>query len=249
MDFAIAGGTGTVGRAVVAAAQQRGHATRVISRQDGVDVRAGIGLDAVLRGADAVIDVLNITSTSERKATEYFTETTTRLLESEKRAGVPHHVALSIIGVDRAPHGYYGAKFAQEQAVAAGDVPWTIQRASQFHDFAAQMFGRLAFGPLHPAVLMRTQPVDVREIGERLVALAEQPAQGRARDFAGPREEDLAEMMRAWATHTGRRAWMPRIALPGAFGRAMRDGTVLPDTHAELGRITFAHWLAEQPAA
>lgn len=249
MDFAIAGGTGRIGREVVAAAQRRGHAVRVITRHDGVDVRTGIGLDGVLRGADAVIDVLNIDTTAQRKATEFFTETTARLLEAEQRGGVPHHVALSIIGVDRAPHGYYGAKHAQEQTIAAGEVPWTVLRASQFHEFAVQMYTGLGFGPLHPAVRMRTRPVDVSEVAERLVSLAEQPAQGRARDLAGPREEDLAEMMRSWVRHTGRRAWMPRIALPGAFGRALRDGSVLPGPDADFGTITFADWLEKQPAA
>ena len=234
---------------MVAAAQRRGHAVRVLTRSGGVDVRSGVGLDGVLRGADAVIDVLSIDTTAQRKATEFFTETTARLLEAEQRGGVPHHVALSIIGVDSAPHGYYGAKHAQEQTIAAGEVPWTVLRASQFHEFAVQMYTGLGFGPLHPAVRMRTRPVDVSEVAERLVSLAEQPAQGRARDLAGPREEDLAEMMRSWVRHTGRRAWMPRIALPGAFGRALRDGSVLPGPDADFGTITFADWLERQPAA
>ncbi|MFD5214595.1 SDR family oxidoreductase [Microbacterium sp. NPDC058345] len=249
MDFAIAGGTGTVGGAVVAAAQRRGHATRVIARGHGVDVRTGVGLEGVLRGADAVIDVLNVQTSSARRAGEFFRSTSGRLLEAEQRAGVPHHLVLSIVGVDRAPHGYYGAKLHQERAVADGSVPWTIQRVTQFHDFAAQMFAQTGIGPVHPAVRMRTQPVDVSEVAERLISLAEQPAQGRARDLAGPEEEDLAEMMRAWARHTGRRAWMPRIALPGAFGRALRDGSMLPGPDADRATGTFAGWLERQRQA
>ncbi len=247
MDIAIAGGTGVVGAEVVRVAQARGHATRVLSRSAGVDVRTAVGLENALRGADAVIDTLNIPTLSEKTAKQFFRTTTTNLLDAERRAGVAHHIVLSIVGVDRVPHGYYGAKLAQEEVTAAGDVPWTVLRVTQFHDFAAQMHARLSFGPVHPIAHMRTQPVDVTEVAQRLVDLAERAPQGRARDLAGPREEDLAEMMRAWARHRGMRGWLPRIRVPGAFGRAMRDGTLLPAPDAERGRIAFSQWLSAQP--
>ena len=54
----------------------------------------------------------------------------------------------------------------------ASPVPWTIQRATQFHEFAAQMFARAKAGPLHLAPRARTQPVAAAEVGERLAALA-----------------------------------------------------------------------------
>lgn len=247
MDIAIAGGTGVIGSHVVRVAQERGHAVRALSRRGGVDVRAGVGLESALRGVDAVIDVLNITTLSEKDATDFFRTTTASLLSAERRTGVDHHIALSIVGVDRAPHGYYGAKFAQEREIEASDRPWTILRATQFHDFASQMYARTSFGPVHPVMRMRTQPVDATEVATRLVELAEHPAHGRARDLAGPEEEDLGEMMRAWADHTGRSGWMPRIVMPGAFGRAMRSGALLPQGDADLGRITFAEWLSAQP--
>jgi uncharacterized protein YbjT (DUF2867 family) len=247
MDIAIAGGTGVIGSLVVRIAQERGHAVRVLSRGTGIDVLAGVGLESALRGADAVIDVLGITNTDARKATDFFTRTTANLLAGQSGAG--HHIALSIVGVDRAPYDYYAGKIAQEEAVMHGDVPWTILRATQFHDFAGQIHARAAFGPLHPAVRMRTQPVDASEVATRLVELAEHPAHGRARDIAGPREEELAEMMRAWARHHGRGGWMPRIGLPGAFGRAMRSGALLPQGDADLRGVTFAEWLSARPGS
>ncbi|WP_309065252.1 SDR family oxidoreductase [Microbacterium sp.] len=247
MDIAVAGGTGVVGSRIVRIAQARGHATRALSRSAGVDVRTGVGLEGALRGADAVIDVLNIETLSEKAATRFFRTATSNLLDAEGRAGVEHHIALSIVGVDRVPHGYYGAKLAQEGLVASHAVPWTILRATQFHDFAAQMHARLAFGPVHPVAHMRTQPVAVDEVAARLVDLAEGSPQGRARDLSGPQEEDLADMMRAWARRSGGRGWMPRIRVPGAFGAAMRDGSLLPGPDAERGRVTFEEWLAAQP--
>lgn len=247
MDIAIAGGTGLIGAHVVTVARARGHAVRILSRREGVDVQTGVGLDDALRGADAVIDVLNVTTTDARKAVAFFERTTGNLLAAQRRTGSGHHIALSIVGIDRAPHGYYAGKLAQEEAVTASDEPWTILRATQFHDFAAQMHARVGIGPLHPAVRMRTQPVEASAVATRLIELAEHPARGRARDLAGPREEELADMMRDWARHTGRGGWMPRFALPGALGRAMRAGLLLPGPDAELRGSTFEQWLSAQP--
>ncbi|MDR6868651.1 uncharacterized protein YbjT (DUF2867 family) [Microbacterium resistens] len=249
MRIAVAGGTGLMGSAVVDEATARGHEIRVIARSAGVDAVSGTGLEGALDGVDVVVDVLNIATVNEATARELFLTTTANLLAAEAAAGVGHHLALSIVGVDRAPHGYYGAKLAQERAVAAGTVPWTIQRATQFHDFAAQMYRSNAFGRVHPVIRMRTQPVALTEVAARLVDLAEQGPAERAPDLAGPREEELGAMVRAWAEHTGRRAWTPRIPLPGGLGRAMRDGSLLPGPDADLGHVTFQDWLARQPRA
>lgn len=244
MRVAVAGGTGTVGRHVVAALESAGHEVVVLARANGVDVSSGRGLDAAVSGADAVVDALSVTSLSARQSVEFFTTTTAHLLDAEERAGVRHHVALSIVGVDRAPYGYYAGKLAQERLVERSRIPWTILRATQFHEFAAQMFERTKVGPLHIAPRMRTQPVAAREVGEHLAALAGGTPAGRATDLAGPREEDLVRMVRAYAHAHGSRAWLPAVSLPGAFGRAQREGTLLPDATAELGRETFDEWLA-----
>ncbi|EED6098067.1 NAD(P)H-binding protein, partial [Salmonella enterica subsp. enterica serovar Typhimurium] len=87
-------------------------------------------------------------------------------------AGVPHVVLLSIVGVDRIPYDYYAGKVAQEKVVQASAVPWTILRATQFHEFAAQMFDRARLGPLHLAPRARTQPIAAQEVGARLAQLA-----------------------------------------------------------------------------
>ena len=247
MEIAVAGGTGIAGSEVVRIAQQRGHRVRVLTRGNGIDVRSGDGLDKVLAGTDVVIDVLSIATQSARASTEFFTRSSSHLLSAGHRVGVQHHLALSIVGVDRAPHGYYAGKLAQEQAVQSGQIPWSIQRVPQFHDFAAQTYRAASFGPLHLAVRMRTQPISIVEVATRLVDLAEGGPAGRARDLAGPREEQLVDMMRAWAEHTGRKGWMPAVSLPGAFGRAIRDGSVLPDQDAELATVTFTDWLNAQP--
>jgi uncharacterized protein YbjT (DUF2867 family) len=248
MRIAIAGGTGTVGRFVTAAVRAGGHEAVVLARATGVDVVSGAGLDAALDGVDAVIDALGVTTLAEKDSVAFFSATTTNLLTAARRVGVGSHVALSIVGIDRSPGGYYAGKLAQERLIEANDVPWTIVRATQFHEFAAQMFTRAAIGPLHLAPRMRTQPIAAREVGTYLVAAAETPATGRIGELGGPREEQLPQMVRAYARAHGTRGWIPAISLPGASGRAQRDGSLLPGSDAVLGTETFAEWLRSPDA-
>lgn len=249
MRIAIAGGTGTVGRHAVEAARERGHEVVVLTRSNGIDLVTGTGLDDALRGVDVVIDASNIDTTSAKKATAFFTTVTRNLLAAEERAGVRHHVIPSIVGIDRAPYGYYAAKLAQEHAVEAGAVPWTIVRAMQFHEFAGQVLERLTVAGIHLAPRVRTQPVAAREVGERLVEVAEGAPLGHAPDFAGPREERLEDMVRRYAHATGVKGPVIPVSLPNKQLAAMRRGETLPGPDAMLGRQTFDEWVAEQATA
>lgn len=244
MRIAVAGGTGKVGAHVVAAARERGHDVVVLARGNGIDLVAGTGVADALESVDAVIDVTSVTTLDGDESVAFFEATTRTLLAGEVRAGVGHHVALSIVGIDRAPEGYYAGKVAQERLVEGGEVAWTIVRATQFHEFAGQIYERAKIGPIHVVPKMRTQPVAAREVGEHLVSLAEAGPAGRARDFAGPREESLVDMVRGLARARGSRAGIPAIPLPGASGRAQRDGSLLPGPDAILGTQTYAEWLA-----
>ncbi|MFC6258469.1 SDR family oxidoreductase, partial [Kocuria oceani] len=161
MRIAVAGGTGVVGRHVVETARGRGHEVVVLARSQGVDLSTGAGLD--LAGVQAVVDVTSIRTTSGRSATRFFTEVTRHLLAAERAAGVGHHLVLSIVGLDDAPYGYYAGKAAQERLVQAGEVPWTLLRATQFHEFAGQVHERMRLGPVALVPAMRSQPIAARE--------------------------------------------------------------------------------------
>lgn len=249
MRIAVAGGTGVVGRHVVEVARGRGHGAVVLSRSAGVDLVTGSGLREAIAGTDAVIDVSSVTSLQTSVSVSFFAGATRSLLAAERTVGVTHHVALSIVGADAAPEGYYAGKLAQERLVSEGTVPWTILRATQFHEFAAQLFARATLGPLHLAPRGRVQPVAAAEVAARLVDLAESGAAGRVDDFAGPREESLAQMVRSYARAIGHRGPTPAVSLPGALGRAQRSGALLPGPGAVLGRQTFAEWLDALPDA
>ncbi len=246
MLIAVAGGTGLMGQLVTEEAGRRGHSVSVLARSTGIDLMTGEGVTAALSGVEAVVDVTNVTTQSAKTSTTFFEGVTRTLLAAESEARIERHVALSIVGVDRAPYAYYAGKRAQELAIEAGAVPWTVLRATQFHEFAGQLHAFAKIGPLHVAPKMRTQPVAAREIAVRLVDLAESPALNGYLEIAGPREESLVDMVRAWARAEGLRGWIPGVPLPGRFGRAQRDGTLLPTAGAEIGTETFAQWLAQR---
>ncbi|MFB7883741.1 SDR family oxidoreductase [Microbacterium sp. NPDC056057] len=245
MRIAVAGGTGVVGSHVVEAVRADGHDAVVLSRGTGVDLTTGAGLDAALDGVDAVIDTANVSTLSADAATRFFQTATGNLVAAAAQARVPHVVLLSIVGIDRMPYDYYAGKLAQERVVEAASVPWTILRATQFHEFAAQLFDRAKVGPLHVAPRARVQPVAAREVGAYLARLAAGAPQGRAADLAGPHEERLDDMVKAYARRTGHGGWIPSVSLPGAQMKGMRAGLALPGDGAVLGVQPFAEWLTE----
>lgn len=243
MRIAIAGATGAVGVHVVDVARRRAHDVVALSRAQGVDLLDARAVARALEGADAVIDVSSIATTSQAASMAYFEASTANLLAGGETAGVTHHIVLSIVNIDRAPSGYYAGKVLQERLVSDGLVPWSILRATQFHEFAGQIYERGRIGPVHAVPIMRTQPVAASEVAERLVELAESDARGRARDLAGPREERLIDLVRASASAAGSRAPIISIPLPGGMGAAMRSGALLPGPDAQLGTLTFAEWI------
>src|SRR5262249_6646042 len=145
--IAVAGGTGLIGSHVVEAISRTGHEAVVVARSSGVDVTSGQGLDDALAGSDAVIDVTNERGADAEGILRFFAAATGNLLAAETRAGVGHHVLLSIVGVDRLEgNAHYAGKRLQEELVSAGPVPFTIQRATQFHEFAEMIVSRTRQG-------------------------------------------------------------------------------------------------------
>lgn len=246
MRIAVAGGTGVVGVHVVSALEQAGHEAVVLSRSSGVDLETGTGLDDALAGVGGVIDVSNVATQSRRRSVEFFTSATVNLLAAGARAGVRHHAVLSIVGSDRVDLGYYAGKREQERLTEAGPLPWSILRATQFHEFAGQVLDQVP-GPVAVVPRMRTQPVAASDVGAALASLVVGPPVGRAVELAGPREEHLPDMARRLLAARGSRRKVVAVRLPARGGAAMAAGGLLPGPDARLSRLTFDEWLAAAP--
>ena len=250
MRIAVIGGTGLVGRHTVDALARAGHEAVVVARSQGVDLSTGEGLDEALAGAEAAIDVTNAYAGDAEEARGVFGAMTERLLAAEARAGVAHHVLLSILGVDRvAGNAHYAGKRRQEELVEAAPVASTILRAAQFHEFAEMVVGwTLRDGVAEIAPLL-VQPVAAAEAGEALAEAAAGPPQGRAPDLAGPRPEDLVDMARRALAARGREVTLVPTWRSGVFDVEMAGEALLPGPGARLASTTFEDWLRSSPTA
>ena len=135
MKIVVIGGTGLIGSKTVAILRQRGHQVVAASPQSGVNTLTGEGLDEALAGAQVVVDLANSPSFEDKAVLEFFKTSEGNLLPAEEAAGVRHHVALSIVGIDRTDNGYFRAKVAQEKLIEASGIPYTIVRSTQFMEF------------------------------------------------------------------------------------------------------------------
>jgi uncharacterized protein YbjT (DUF2867 family) len=242
----VTGGSGRLGRLVVDRLRSVGQRVRVLTHRaptadDMVqgDLRDGTGLGAALDGVDAVVHC----ASDPRASAEVDLTGTRRLVDAALGAGSPHLVYVSIVGVDRIPWRHYRAKYDAERLVAGSGLPWTIQRATQFHPFLATMLEQLA----RPPVLLvphsfRFQPVDPADVADRLVQQVASGPAGRAPDFGGPEVLDLTDLARTWLQATGRRRPILPVPVPGSLGKAFRAGRNLCPDHAD-GRGTWQEFL------
>lgn len=246
----VTGGTGVLGRLVVARLAADGHPVRVMSRRPrprdddraGVewataDLTSGQGVDAAVAGTGAIVHCA--TALSGRREPELARV----LTDAARRAGSPHLVYVSIVGVDRVPFPYYRGKLAAEQLIEHSGVPCTVQRATQFHDLLRTVFASAAKSPLMPVPDLPFQPVDAGEVAVRLARLAVERPGGRAADLGGPQVRDARSLARAYLAATGRRRLLLPLRLPGAVFGAYRRGGHLAREHAE-GTVTFEAYLA-----
>ena len=252
----VTGGTGTLGQHVVSRLRETGRDVRVLSRrshdgQDGVrfvtgDLTTGEGLASAVQGAGTIVHCAS-RQRGDIDATRNLVQAAS---SGASETGAPHLVYISIVGVDRYPHGYYRSKLASEGVVAGSGLPWTTLRATQFYDLIMKGARQLAKLPAIPVPAdFMVQPVDSAEVATRLAELALGAPAGRVPDMAGPQVLSFADVIRMYLRAIGRpdRPVVP-IRMPGT--RAIRAGALYPEqqTGITLGRRTWQEFLAEELA-
>jgi uncharacterized protein YbjT (DUF2867 family) len=253
---AVVGGTGSLGKLVVRELAQRGGEVRALSRggkgelppgaaHSRVDLTTGEGLAEALDGVETVVNAVNDAS---RKAAAVLVDGERRLVAAQREAGVGHHVAISIVGCEQIPLAYYRAKVAQEQIVESGEIPWTLLRATQFHDLVAMLFGAAERLRVAPTGSARIQPIDPGVVARRLADAVHDGPAGRVPEIGGPRVETLTELSGAWRRQGDRRLLPLRVPFVGRAGRALRNGALCAPAAATAGP-TFADWLAARRAS
>lgn len=252
----VTGGTGTLGRHLVPLLQDAGCTIRVLSRstreaENGIeyvrgDVTTGEGVADAVRGIDIIVHCAGSQKGDEVK--------TANLVRAASGSTVRHLVYISVVGADRVPvvsgfdraaFGYFASKRAAELVVMNSGIPWTILRATQFHDLTLMVAQTLAKMPIMPVFAgIRFQPVDSSEVAARLAELALAESAGLAPDLGGPRIYSMAELMRSYLHTYGKRRLIVPIWLPGQAARAHRNGANLTPAHAD-GKRTWEAFLAD----
>jgi uncharacterized protein YbjT (DUF2867 family) len=244
MRIAVAGATGHIGSLTVSALEGRGHDAVRISRSLGVDLLTGEGVDDALRRVEAVVDATNAPATDRDEAVAYFGTITRNLLAAEQRAGVRHHVLLSIVGLDRVEgNAHYAGKREQERLVAAGSVPWTIVPATQFHDFAAMVTSWTEHDGAATIAPLLVQPIAPQDVADILAEVAEGEPQRRYPDVAGPETQDLVDMARRTNEVRGHAVRL-NPSWSGLFGPSMAGNVMLSGDGARIAPTSFDEWLA-----
>ncbi|SDN71414.1 SDR family oxidoreductase [Streptomyces wuyuanensis] len=246
MRIAVAGATGNIGALTVDALKRGSHEVVRISRSLGVDLITGDGLDPALTDVEAVVDATSYTGADRDAAQAYFATATRNLLAAEQRAGVRHHVLLSIVGVDRVVgNAHYAGKREQERLVTEGGVPWTIVRATQFHDFAATVVGWTEQDGVATIPPLLVQPIAPEDVADILAEIATGAPRGRYRDVAGPEPQDLVDMARRTNDVRGHAVKLVP-SWSSVLGAETAGDVLLPGEGARVAPTTFDDWLARQ---
>jgi uncharacterized protein YbjT (DUF2867 family) len=253
MNVLVTGGTGTLGRHVVMHLRQTGHRARILSREprghvDAVqgDLASGAGLVKAVAGMDAIIHAASATR-EPRRGRAIDVLGTRRLLAMARDAGVRHVVYVSIVGIDKVAYPYYRTKLAAEGVVRENLIPWSILRATQFHDFLEFLLGRFSRVPGVTAlpVAWQFQPVDAREVAQRLAEVVLGEPAGVLPDFGGPEIHDFKSIAQPWLAARKSSRRIVNLPVPFKLSRQIAQGGLLCPDHKD-GKVTFAEHLSEK---
>ncbi|MGO4535695.1 SDR family oxidoreductase [Leifsonia sp. 2MCAF36] len=247
MKIVVIGGTGLIGSKVVAKLTAHGHAAIAASPNSGVNTLTGEGVDEALAGADVVVDVSNSPSFEDAAVMDFFTTSTNTLIAAERRAGVRHHVALSVVGTERmTDSGYMRAKVAQELLIRESGIPFSLVHATQFFEFVKSIADAATDGDtvrLAPVQIKPTAAEDVATAVARTAAGA--PLDG-VLEVSGPEEFLLTELIARGLAARGDSRTVVADHDARYFGAYLTGRELLPGPDAEVFPTTFDQWLDAQ---
>jgi uncharacterized protein YbjT (DUF2867 family) len=248
MKIVVIGGTGLIGSKTIAILRQGGHEVVAASPESGVNTITGEGLKEALAGAQVVIDLANSPSFEDNAVLEFFETSGRNLLPAEAAAGVRHHVALSIVAIDRTDNGYFRAKVAQERLIVASGISYTVIRATQFLEFLGGIAASSADGNVVRLPPSLFQPIAADDVAAIVAEVALAAPRNGIVEIAGPERAPFNEIIARYLKAVGD----PRevVCDPEAryWGGRVEERSLVPLGEARLGRIGLDEWLRRSQA-
>jgi uncharacterized protein YbjT (DUF2867 family) len=248
MKIVVIGGTGLIGSKTVTILRQGGHEVVAASPKSGVDTITGEGLKGAIAGAQVVIDLTNSPSFEDKAVLEFFETSGRNLLAAEAAAGVQHHVALSIVGIDRTDNGYFRAKVVQEKLIKAAGIPYTIVRATQFLEFLSGIAASSADGNVVRIPSCLFQPIAADDIAPIVAEVALAVPRNGIIEIAGPERAPFNEIVARYLKAIGDPREVVRDPDARYWGGRVEEHSLVPLAEARLGRIGLDEWLRRSQA-
>jgi uncharacterized protein YbjT (DUF2867 family) len=248
MKIVVIGGTGLSGSKTVAILRQGGHEVAAASPKSGVNTITGEELKEAVAGAQVVIDLANSPSFEDEAVLEFFETSGRNLLAAEATAGVRHHVALSIVAIDRSDNGYFRAKVAQEKLIAASGVPYTIIRATQFMEFLGGIADSSADRNIVKLPPILFQPIAADDVAASVAEVALAPPQNGIVEIAGPERAPFNEIVARYLKAVGDPREVVRDPEARYWGGRVEEHSLVPLGEARLGHIGLDEWLRRSRA-
>lgn len=250
MKIVVIGGTGLIGSKTVAILRQGAHEVIAASPQSGINTITGEGLKQALAGAQVVIDLANSPSFEDKAVLEFFQTSGRNLLAAEAAAGgIRHHVALSIVGIDRSDNGYFRAKVAQEKLIESSGIPYTIIRATQFLEFLGAIAASSADGNIVRLPPGLFQPIAADDVAANVAEVALAAPRNGIVEIAGPERAPFNEFVARYLKAVGDPREVVRDPEARYFGGRVEERSLVPLGEARLGRIGLDEWLRRSQAA
>jgi uncharacterized protein YbjT (DUF2867 family) len=243
MKILVIGGTGLIGSKVVEKLKQSGHEVIAAAPSTGVNTITGEGLKEATAGAQVVIDLANSPSFDDKAALEFFESSSRNLLAAEAAAGVGHHVALSIVAIDRTDNGYFRAKAAQEKLIEASGVPYTILRATQFMEFLGGIADSSTDGNTVRLPPILFQPIAADDVAANVAEAALAAPRNGIVEIAGSERAPFNEIVARYLKAVDDPREVVTDPRARYWGGRVEERSLVPLGEARLGRINFDEWL------